>query len=155
MMRITVANRFFVKVLFISMVFQCIWDFKISKILVGIAEQLKIKISSTNLVDDNLISAIIAVESGGNPNAWNREKNARGLMQLTPIVYRTICGLDDNEAFDPIKNKACGTIYMKSLLTRFNGDIEQALSFYNSGDKNASKSYSRKVKKNLTGSPTL
>lgn len=37
---------------------------------------------------DTLIPAIIQVESSGNPNAFNKNSGAIGLMQITPIVLK-------------------------------------------------------------------
>lgn len=93
----------------------------------------------------DLIKAIIKVESGGNPGAYNKYSGAVGLMQLTPIVYNKICGLSKEEAFEPEKNVACGAMYIQHLLKRFGGNVEKTLMFYNGGGKMVNKSYAKKV----------
>ncbi|MBE5252888.1 MAG: membrane-bound lytic murein transglycosylase EmtA [Enterobacterales bacterium endosymbiont of Blomia tropicalis] len=73
-------------------------------------------------VDEKLISAIISVESGGNPTVVSRS-NAVGLMQIKAStagreVYRTQGrrGQPSNaELRDPAKNIDIGTAYLKIL----------------------------------------
>lgn len=93
--------------------------------------------------------AIIAVESGGKPNAYNKSEGAIGLMQLRPVVYKKLCGLTKKQAFDPVMNVGCGSLYMKSLLKKFNGNLESALVYYNSGNAMIDTGYANKVKENI------
>ena len=73
-------------------------------------------------VDEKLISAIISVESGGNPGVVSRS-NAVGLMQIKAStagreVYRTLGrrGQPSNaELRDPAKNIDIGTAYIRIL----------------------------------------
>lgn len=91
-----------------------------------------------------LVEAVIAVESSGNPKAYNKHSGAVGLMQLTEIVYKKICGLTKAQAFEPKRNVACGTLFLNHLLYRFNS-IEKALVFYNNGHTVKNKKYYKKV----------
>ena len=60
-----------------------------------------------------IILAIILTESSFNPLAYNKEGDASGLMQLTPIGVKEAvaqCGLDPNpNLFDPEINVKYGT----------------------------------------------
>jgi len=100
------------------------------------------------LIDPKILSAIITIESNNNPLAYNNKTKDVGLMQLSPVVYGKICGMTQQEAFDIQKNIACGSLYFKSLLDRFHGNLEKALEFYNSGNR-GSMSYVSKIKKEL------
>jgi len=90
-------------------------------------------IEFNTLVDPAIIKGIIRIESNGDAKAHNKKEGAIGLMQLRPIVYKKICGMEQKDAFNPTKNVACGSLYFKHLLNRFGGNLEQALHFYNSG----------------------
>ncbi len=80
-------------------------------------------------LDPKLIATIIYIESGGNDKAVSR-KGAKGLMQLTPVVYRNY-GVDD--PFDMEQNIHVGTAYFALLLDKFDGNLEHALAAYNCG----------------------
>jgi soluble lytic murein transglycosylase-like protein len=80
-------------------------------------------------VDSDLIRAIIMVESQFNPSAKSK-RGARGLMQLMPV---TAGGLDVVDLLNPHENVHAGARYIKTLLDRFDGDVELALAAYNAG----------------------
>jgi len=80
-------------------------------------------------VDSDLIRAIIMVESQFNPSAKSK-RGARGLMQLMPVTAE---GLDVVDLLNPHENVLAGTRYIKTLLDRFDGDVELALAAYNAG----------------------
>lgn len=105
-------------------------------------------INQNDLVEPAILKAIIHIESSNNPKAYNRHTGAIGLMQLTPIVYNDICSLTKREAFNPIKNVACGSLYFSHLLNRFNGNIEKSLSYYNNGYR-GNRRYVMKVKNKI------
>ena len=87
------------------------------------------KASEKYSVDKNLISAVIAQESGGNPYAVSRA-GAKGLMQL---MDTTASDMGVTRPFSPWANIEGGVKYLRSMLDRFNGDEKLALASYNAG----------------------
>lgn len=83
-----------------------------------------------NKLDPNLVKAVIGVESGGNPTAVS-SKGALGLMQLIPSTAERF-GVGD--VFDPAQNVEGGARYLRTLLNRYNGDLERTLAAYNAGE---------------------
>lgn len=80
-------------------------------------------------IDNELIRAMIQVESGWNTDAVSN-KGAQGLMQLMP---RTAAMLGVNDPFDPEQNIEGGTRYISDLTDKYRGDVEKALAAYNAG----------------------
>lgn len=80
-------------------------------------------------VDENLIRAIIKVESNFNPNVVS-SAGATGLMQLMP-QYCDDLGVSD--PFNIEQNIDGGTKEIKRYLDKYNGDVEMALMAYNGG----------------------
>jgi len=76
------------------------------------------------------VAAVIAVESGGDPFAVS-PKGAAGLMQLMPATARRL-GVGD--VFEPTDNLKGGSLYLKTLLERYHGDLGRALAAYNAGE---------------------
>ena len=80
-------------------------------------------------IDNELIRAMIQVESGWNTEAVSN-KGAQGLMQLMP---RTAAMLGVNDPFDPVQNIEGGVRYISDLTDKYRGDVEKALAAYNAG----------------------
>ncbi|MBR1439390.1 MAG: lytic transglycosylase domain-containing protein [Synergistaceae bacterium] len=80
-------------------------------------------------IDQELIRAMIQVESGWNTDAVSN-KGAQGLMQLMP---RTSAMLGVEDPFDPVQNIEGGVRYISDLTDKYRGDIEKALAAYNAG----------------------
>jgi soluble lytic murein transglycosylase-like protein len=77
----------------------------------------------------NLVTAMIDVESHGDPAAVSRA-GAQGLMQLMPGTAATYGVLN---AFDPYENVSGGCRYMHDLLHRYHNNVSLALAAYNAG----------------------
>ena len=80
-------------------------------------------------VDENLIRAIIKVESNFDPNVVSKA-GAKGLMQLMPENCRDL-GITD--PFNIEQNIDGGTRHIKEYLDKYDGDVEMALMAYNGG----------------------
>jgi Rod binding domain-containing protein len=80
-------------------------------------------------VDSTVIRAVIAAESGGNPNAQSN-RDAKGLMQLRDS---TAAAMGVSQIFDPRENVFGGTRYLRQLLDQFGGNLDLALASYNAG----------------------
>jgi Rod binding domain-containing protein len=80
-------------------------------------------------VDRDLITAVIAQESAGNPYAVSHA-GAKGLMQLIDSTARE---MGVRSVFDPRDNILGGTRYLRDMLERHGGDERLALASYNAG----------------------
>ncbi len=96
------------------------------------------KYSNVNGLDPFVLAALIRQESEFDPRAVSRA-NARGLTQVLPSTGRELSrrlrvrGYRTNMLFNPDFNLRLGTLYLKSLLTRYGGEWEPALAAYNAG----------------------
>jgi soluble lytic murein transglycosylase-like protein len=93
-------------------------------------EKLVREAADRHRVDPALIRAVIQTESNWNPAAYSN-KGAGGLMQLIPTTARRF-GV--NDVFNPQQNIDGGVHYLKTLLDRYNGNLDLALAAYNAGE---------------------
>ncbi len=88
-------------------------------------------VAQATQMDPALIHAVIATESGYNPQAQSR-KGAYGLMQVLPSTAKSFSAI-------PVKQWSVrqqilwGSSYLKNMLELFEGDITLALAAYNAG----------------------
>lgn len=83
-------------------------------------------------VDPALIRAVVETESNWDPGAVSR-RGAAGLMQLIPTTAERF-GVSGNDIFNPQQNVDAGVRYLKTLLDRYNGNLDLALAAYNAGE---------------------
>jgi soluble lytic murein transglycosylase-like protein len=93
-------------------------------------EKLVREAAERHQVDPALVRAVIQTESNWNPSAVSR-KGALGLMQLIPTTAQRFGA---NNAFSPKQNVDAGVKYLKTLLERYNGNLDLALAAYNAGE---------------------
>ncbi len=93
------------------------------------------KYSYENALPAELVRDVIRAESGGDPRAVSN-RNARGLMQITPVTVeevRRLWHVDEGDLFDPNYNIEIGTAYLRILIDKFDGDVYLALAAYHMG----------------------
>jgi hypothetical protein len=93
-------------------------------------EKLVKEAAERHRVDPALVRAVIETESNWNPRAVSR-KGAGGLMQLIPTTAQRYGAHD---LFNPEQNIDAGVRHLKSLLERYNGNLDLALAAYNAGE---------------------
>jgi soluble lytic murein transglycosylase-like protein len=93
-------------------------------------ERLVREAAERHHVDPALVRAVIETESNWNPRAYSH-KGAGGLMQLIPTTAQRFGA---NDVFNPQQNIDAGVKYLKTLLERYNGNLDLALAAYNAGE---------------------
>ena len=93
-------------------------------------EKLVREAADRHSVDAALVRAVIETESHWNPIAVSR-RGAAGLMQLIPTTAQRFGA---NDVFNPKQNVDAGVHYLKTLLERYNGNLDLALAAYNAGE---------------------
>lgn len=88
------------------------------------------KAAREHQIDQSLLRAVIAVESGYDPHAVSR-RGAVGLMQLMPQTARRY-GV--RNLYDPAQNIQGGARYLRDLMGKFNNDLPLVLAAYNAGE---------------------
>jgi len=83
-----------------------------------------------------LVISVIKAESNFQNNALS-SKNCIGLMQVSPGTAKLVePGITTSDLWDPATNLRIGTIYLKSLLVKFNNNVPYTLAAYNAGPGN-------------------
>ena len=93
-------------------------------------EKLIHEAAERHRMDPALVRAVIETESNWNPKAYSH-KGAGGLMQLIPTTAQRYGAYD---VFDPQQNIDAGVKYLRTLLERYNGNLDLALAAYNAGE---------------------
>ena len=93
-------------------------------------EKLVREAAERHRMDPALVRAVIETESNWNPKAYSH-KGAGGLMQLIPTTAQRYGAYD---VFDPQQNIDAGVKYLRTLLERYNGNLDLALAAYNAGE---------------------
>lgn len=88
------------------------------------------KAAREHSLDQALLQAMIATESGFDPHAVSH-KGAVGLMQLMPETARRY-GV--RNPYDPAENIRGGSKYLRDLMRKFNNDLSLTLAAYNAGE---------------------
>jgi hypothetical protein len=94
------------------------------------AEKLVREAAERHSIDPALVRAVIETESNWNSGAVSR-KGAVGLMQLIPTTAQRFGA---NDLYSPQQNVDAGVKYLKTLLQRYNGNLDLALAAYNAGE---------------------
>lgn len=94
--------------------------------------------ASAQGLDPLLVAAIVRVESGFDPRARS-PKGARGLMQIMPDTGAWVAAqlnwphFHPDMLYEPERNLAIGTWYVRHLSNLFNGNLVAVLAAYNAG----------------------
>ena len=86
----------------------------------------------TKYVSPSLGLALAATESNFNPNALS-SKGAIGIMQIMPLTAKKKYGIEKYKLYDPQINIKVGLHFLDSLIKRYKGRVDIALSHYNGG----------------------
>ena len=109
------------------------WDVPLSEAIQDYIRMLSVEYS----VPEELILAMIEVESSFNPNAVSGTDDY-GYMQINSVNFDSLSEkLGITDFFDPQQNILCGTYIISQHLKATDGDITKALMRYNNGPTGA------------------
>jgi len=86
----------------------------------------------TKYVSPSLGLALAETESSFNPNAVS-SKGAIGIMQIMPLTAKKKYGIEKFRLYNPEINIKIGLHFLDSLIKRYKGRVDIALSHYNGG----------------------
>ena len=86
----------------------------------------------TKYVSPSLGLAVAKIESNYNYRAIS-SKGAIGVMQIMPLTAKKIYGIERHKLFNPVINIKIGLHFLDSLIKRYKGRVDIALSHYNGG----------------------
>ena len=95
-------------------------------------DKLVDKVALALNMDPNLVKAVIKTESNFDHKAVSKV-GAKGLMQLMPGTAKDL-GVED--PFNPVENVWAGARYLKKMIDRHGGNVNNALASYNWGPGN-------------------
>jgi hypothetical protein len=110
---------------------------------------------SKTVVTDQLLDAVKAVESGGNPRAVNPQSGAMGAYQFMPGTVKAL--QNQGVKFDPFNEpqaREAARGYLQTLLDKNNGDVDKALAQYGGFVTKDPSGYINKVKSKMPAAPT-
>jgi len=110
---------------------------------------------SKTIVTDQLLDAVKAVESGGNPRAVNPQSGAMGAYQFMPGTVKVL--QNQGVKFDPFNEpqaREAARGYLQTLLDKNNGDVDKALAQYGGFVTKDPSGYISKVKSKMPAAPT-
>ena len=110
---------------------------------------------SKTVVTDQLLDAVKAVESGGNPRAVNPQSGAMGAYQFMPGTVKAL--QNQGVKFDPFNEpqaREAARGYLQTLLDRNNGNVDKALAQYGGFVTKDPSGYINKVKSKMPAAPT-
>ena len=110
---------------------------------------------SKTVVTDQLLDAVKAVESGGNPRAVNPQSGAMGAYQFMPGTVKALQG--QGVKFDPFNEpqaREAARGYLQTLLDKNDGNVDKALAQYGGFVTKDPSGYISKVKSKMPAAPT-
>lgn len=100
-------------------------------------------------IDDELIRAVIKVESGGNSQLIGDNGKSFGLMQIQPQWHaERMKRLGVTDLLDPVQNVRVGTDLLAELIDKY-GDVDTALTVYNAGHDTGDRAYAQRVREEI------
>ncbi len=104
------------------------------------------RIAGAYCLDPNIVRAIIAIESNGDPNCVGDEGDSFGLMQIQPYWHEArMQRLGVTDLFNAWDNVTVGCDYLAELLNLYDGDYRSALTCYNAGSPYADTDYADRI----------